>query len=195
MEKNEQERVLIFQMYSNFIQSIKHFDIMQTFYRLMASTFLLGSFGAIGFLFSTQNKNLSYENIFPVILICCIGMASILSLWHLDLIFCERLLISNFAEAIKLEEKNDWLPKVHHNMLYGIHSQDKPSNVLYFYIGSGSSLLLTTGVVVITSMSYHDLWARSVVLIITFVLILMLYFYLKSRTKKIKDLLKRIDKN
>jgi len=168
---------------------------MQTFYRLMASTFLLGSFGAFGFLFSTQNKNLSYENIFPVLLICFAGMASIISLWHLDLIFCERLLISNFAEAFKLEQKYEWLPKVHHNMLDGIHSQDKPSNVTYFYIGSGSSLLLTTGIILVCSMPYHEIWTRAAVFSITLISIFILNKYIKQKTKKTKDLLNRIEKN
>lgn len=181
--------LIIFGMYSNFIRAIQHFDSMQTFYRIMASTFMLGSFAALGFLFSSENKNLPYQNILPVLLVCCIGVISMIALWYLDLIFYERLLSSNFAEALKMEREYDWIPKVHTNMLQGSTSKDKPSNIVYYYIGSISSLLLTGGLICVYVLAKHGLLLQLLAMAGTFLVIFGISFYLKKRTKKIRDLL------
>lgn len=188
------ERVIVYKMYSNFILSIKHFDVMQTFYRTMASTFLLGTFAAIGFLFSRQNISLSYENIFPLLLISAFGIASLFSLWHLDLIFYERLLVCNFEGALRLEKTHQWLPKVHHNMLKELSVQDKRTNVVYFYIGSITSLLLVDCILLVYLLKKEGLFDQLIATITTAALVIIFSHYLKKRTKKMSTLIELLEK-
>lgn len=192
--QERKKRLITYGMYCNFIKEVKHFDNMQTHFRILASTILLGSFAAIGFLFSIENLKIPFERPYAAVIVSLIGISSLLTLWHVDLKFYERLLVSNFAEAYRLEKENNWLPKVHHNMLFDTHKKDHPSNIAYYYIGCVVTLIMTIGL----SISYDFYFIHKHVvlafinLLLAFFLSLFFFFYIKKKTKKISDLLNDI---
>jgi len=196
MSKEENKKKLItYGMYCNFIKEVQHFDNLQTHFRLLSSTILLGSIAAIGFLFSLENLNIPLGKSFVALLVAFIGITSLLTLWYVDLKFYERLLVSNFAEAYRLENENDWLPKVHHNMLFASHKKDHPSNIAFYYIGCIETLTLTIGLTITYDLYLvhkHMFWAIFV-LVLTFVLGVIFYVFIKRKTQKINDLLEQIE--
>jgi drug/metabolite transporter (DMT)-like permease len=193
-EKEDKKKLIIYGMYTNYIKEIKHFDNIQTYFRILTSTILLATLAAIGFLFSIQKLDFPFERSIAAILLSVIGLASIFTLWHIDLKFYQRLLISNFAEAFRLEKENKWIPKVHHNMLFSSHKKDHPSNIAYYYIGCISSLILTISITI-----GYNLYAEQIkyiysvfVIFIAICLITFFYFYIKIKTRKINEFLKEM---
>jgi hypothetical protein len=204
----EENRLIVYGIYTNFIQNIKHFDTLQTFYRIMTSTILLATFVAIGFILSAENKNLSINNFLVVIFVCAVGWMAILSLWHLDLIFCERLYASSFIEALKLEKQNEWLPKVHHSMLYGVrgtfreilgHSHstkvDKQANVVIFYIGCTSSLIVIAGIAsyfLCLNCAINSTVYMTASILGTCLTLILNFFFLKKKTGNIVRVIRKM---
>lgn len=191
-EKKKNSPLIIYYVYTSCIQSIKHFDSIQTSIRLIASTILLATFVGIGFIFSAEHKILPVDAIFAVGLICTIGVLSITSLWHLDLIFYERLLISFFTEAYDMENRFAWLPKIHHNMLYGAWRQDKPKNIVFFYIGCGSTLIIAGGLTLTYLFLPYGLLAVIVTIISTIIILAIYSFLLKRKTHSVEEMLKKL---
>lgn len=192
--KNNKEKLISYGMYCNFIRDIKHYESIQTNFRLLASTILLGSLAAIGFIFSTKIGRLPYERIISVIIIKAISIITMIIFWNIDLKFYEKQLISHFAEVYRLESEYDYLPKVHHNMLHGVHKKDRPSNIVYYYIGCIFSIIITTALVV--SLDFFQLHNKPVFGLIfianSLILMSIIFFILKRKTKKIITLLHEI---
>ncbi|MFA6119331.1 MAG: hypothetical protein WCT85_06325 [Parachlamydiales bacterium] len=197
MDKKEENKtkLIAYGMYCNFIREVQHFDNMQTHFRLLASTILLGSIAAIGFLFSIENINLPFEKTFAAFIVSLIGISSLYTLWHVDLKFYERLLVSNFAEAYRFEEIHKWLPKAHHNMIRASHKKDHPSNVAYFYIGCITTIILTIGLTASYDLYLvHNCKILSIISLISSVLVsIIIFIFMKKKTNKINDLLKEIN--
>lgn len=139
---SEEQKLLIYGVYSKLIEGIKHFDGIQTTYRVVSSTLLLAIIGAIGFLFSSMLTEFPINKLIGVIAICFSGIAGITALGFLDLIFQERLVVSNFIEALKFEKKYEWLPQVHHKMIHGGTHHGSPTKKSLYYIGCSSCLFM-----------------------------------------------------
>lgn len=193
-EEEKKKKLIVYGMYSNFIKEVKHFDKMQIYFRILTSTVLLGSFAAIGFIFSIAKLVVPFERSFSACLVSLIGITAIFTLWYVDLKFYEKLLVSNFAEAFRLEKEYAWLPKVHHNMLFASNKKDHPTNIANFYIGGISTLLITIGFAVFYDLYYvhnkHFLGFLS--FFSTLLLICFFYFSIKKKTKSINELLAEI---
>jgi len=192
--KEDKEKIIIYGMYCNYIREIKHYDSIQTHFRLLASTILLAAFAAIGFVFSTRMSALPFERSFVVLIIMAISSVTLIIFWNIDLVFYEKQLVSHFAEALKLENENDWLPKVHHNMLFGKHKKDRPSNIVYYYIGCICSIIFITGLII--SLNFFHLHHRPILALIVIlsalILIVLVIVILKKKTKRMLIFMKEI---
>ncbi|MBN2479712.1 MAG: hypothetical protein JXA94_05745 [Parachlamydiales bacterium] len=194
MSPDNKKKLITYGMYNNFIKEIKHYDNLQTQFRLLSSTVLLGSLAAIGFLFSVKQLNIPFARSFAALIVGIIGITALFTLWHIDIKYYEKLLVSHFAEAFKLEKENDWLPKVHHNMVYKEHKKDHPSNVAYYYIGCIITLTLTLGCTVSWVIyKIHNLLMHSILTITLTVFFIIIFFViLKKKSDRISDLLKKL---
>lgn len=140
MESDDDDRLFFYGMYVRAIAGIKHFDSVQTYYRMLTSQLLLGVFAICGFIFSAD---MSLEVLNPdwvAFGACILGALIITSLGFVDLIFQERLLIANFREAYDLEEQFDWLPQIHHNMIWEGKHHASSARKSIFYIASNLTL-------------------------------------------------------
>lgn len=191
-KSKKESGVIVYYVYTSCIQSIKHFDTVQTSLRMIASTIMLAFFVGIGFVFSSENRILLIDSIFNVLLIGAIGIAGICSIWHLDLIFYERLLISFFSEAFEMENRFTWLPKIHQSMLYGPSSQDKPKNIVFFYIGCGVTLIITAGLTLTYLLQPYGIFATLFGILGTLVVIPAYSYFLKKKTQSVDALLKKL---
>lgn len=188
----KESAVIVYYVYTSCIQSIKHFDSVQTSLRMIASTILLAFFVGIGFIFSSENRILLIDSIFNISLVGIVGILALGSVWHLDLIFYERLLISFFSEAFEMESRFTWLPRIHQAMLYGPSSQDKPKNIVFFYIGCGTTLILTAGLTLTYLLLPHGTLPMLLSILCTLILIPLYSYFLKKKTQSIEDLLTKL---
>lgn len=141
-DQGEKNRLIQYGLYIKAIEGVKHFDTVQTSYRIFTSTLLLAIFAVIGFLFSSTSLNLS-ENYRLVMasVVGFLGLVPITVVCFLDLVFQERLLMSNFITAEKIELKNKWIPSVHSKMFSNGTHHGEPLRKVWFYIGCGWSLI------------------------------------------------------
>ncbi len=80
----------------------RHFNNLETQYRILASQWLLGAFAGIGFIFISDPK-LSFDKLWLIVVICIISMVGIFQLWRMDIIIYQRLLHATFEVGIELE--------------------------------------------------------------------------------------------
>ncbi len=92
----------------------KHFNDLQSRYRILASTWLLAAFAGIGFVFSTTLKApVSTELVATSTALA--GATGIMLLWVLDVVVYHDLLIAGYVAGKRLEDLFQWLSPVRTN--------------------------------------------------------------------------------
>ncbi len=121
----------------------KHFNGLETQYRLLASTWLLASFGAIGYAHSNIER--IDDRWLVTGLIGVAGGIGISLLWVLDSQVYHRLLSCVFLQGVLLEQEHDWLPRIRTDMLMSQETGDVTSRTANYYISSaGFELVVAT---------------------------------------------------
>ena len=92
----------------------RHFNQLQSVYRGVASTWLLATFAAVGYLLFDKDGRLSHPGVSAVV--CFAGAFGIGLIWNLDLNVYHRLLVAVFTEGHALEKHFTFLPKFRTNM-------------------------------------------------------------------------------
>lgn len=89
----------------------RHFNQLQSRYRTLASTWLLATFAAIGFLLSTPiTPPQDIEQL--VIGVALAGATGMVLLWILDVLVYHELLVAGYVAGTDLEASFTWLPPV-----------------------------------------------------------------------------------
>jgi len=92
----------------------RHFNQLQSIYRGLASTWLLATFGAVGYLQFGKEGQQSHPE--AAAAVCFAGAFGIALIWILDLDVYHRLLVAVFNEGRKLEGHFSFLPRFRTNM-------------------------------------------------------------------------------
>jgi len=92
----------------------RHFNTIQSHYRLLASTWTLACLGGIGFVLTSQGINIALEPELICFGIALSGSLSILILWLLDIHVYQQLLSMSYNEGRVMEAVLPWLPQVRH---------------------------------------------------------------------------------
>ena len=131
----------IWKIYSEVGVIERHFNELQGRYRVMASTWLLASFAALGFIF-TQTLNTRIPGELIAAGIATASAIGISLIWVLDLLVYHRLLAAAFAEGYELEQQHGWLPCIHTNM-YNLHNGiGVLPKVVWFYLSGVTTMSL-----------------------------------------------------
>ena len=138
------EKDQLWKIYCLLSQEQRHFNGVQEKYRLMASSWVLGTVAASGFVLSTDTL---FEH--KWLIIGAIGMAACLGLivlWYMDVHFYQKLLNASYEEALSMEKEQYWLPQVRDNIRTLMKGKG-PSIVSRFYLFgvAVSGVLATSG--------------------------------------------------
>lgn len=82
--QSEKERV--YKLFFEIAKSEQHFNTLQTKYRQIASLWLLGALGGIGYVLSKTKDGLYIDPFLIVIIICSIAIIGLILLWIMDLL-------------------------------------------------------------------------------------------------------------
>jgi hypothetical protein len=93
----------------------RHFNTLQSVYRGVASSWLLATFGAVGFLLFDKDGHIAHP--WMAAAVCILGSFGVSLLWMLDLHIYHRLLVAAFDQGLALESKFKWLPQIRNTML------------------------------------------------------------------------------
>ena len=114
----------------------EHFNNLQTSYRKLASTWLLGSFAACGYVLKSADE-LPFSEWYFVFGICMGATAGLCILWMMDLKVYQKLLGSFFFQGILLElQYYQWLTPFRINIVLGQKTGEIISKVQYYYFFS-----------------------------------------------------------
>jgi len=93
----------------------RHFNQLQSVYRGIASTWLLATFAAVGYLLFDKEGRPAHPGVAGEV--CLLGALGIVLLWLLDLKVYYCLLQAAFLEGLALEQYCPWLPRVRSGMV------------------------------------------------------------------------------
>ncbi|WP_420642237.1 hypothetical protein [Candidatus Leptofilum sp.] len=157
----------IWSFYIEIGETERHFNVTQEKYRLLASTWLLGTIGAIAFIFSNEG-----DFPFPPTLLgaalAFIASVGIALLWILDIKVYQTLLSSYYAEGLLLEQAQPWLPQIR-GRVRDRFKGTVPLLLSTYYIGS-MLFLFVIGVGGL-SLSFSKKWASEVAVVSVFALL------------------------
>ncbi len=162
----------------------RHFNNLETQYRILASQWLLGAFAGIGFVFVSDPK-LSFDKLWLVVAICIISMVGIFQLWRMDIIIYQRLLHATFAVGIELEAEYQFLPPIKTRMKNSVPGKSVTHVLFYYYyisivffslVGSGVSIyLLNSGTL---------FWIPAIITIAVIGFLTVLHRYMSIKSKE-----------
>jgi hypothetical protein len=148
MPTNDKETEHIWNFYIEMGLLERHFNQLQSGYRTLASTWLLGAFAAIGFVLATKFSLLIPREL----LICAIGIAASIGvylIWVLDLLITQRLLVGSYIQSRALETTHRWLPQIRNTMRALLRGKALRLVVWFYVVGTevmafvgGAGLLL-----------------------------------------------------
>lgn len=144
LESDRENVDIIWQMVQEIGQQERHFNNLQARYRGTASTWLLATFGAIGFV-SSKTISIGIDPLLMVSLIALMGSTGIWLLWVVDLLVYQRLLDACFVEGLVLERRHRWLPPVRQNMMKSQRGWFL-FRVIGFYLGPVFLMMLISGI-------------------------------------------------
>jgi len=114
----------------------RHFNDLQTGYRKLASTWLLASFAACGYVLKSDS-GIPFDKWYFVFGICAVASGGLAILWLMDLSVYQKLLCAFFGEGVILElDYYQWLPPIRINILRSQSTGRVQSKVQYFYFYS-----------------------------------------------------------
>ena len=108
----------------------RHFNTLQSVYRGVASSWLLATFGAVGYLMFDKDGHVVHTWLAPAV--CILGALGICLLWMLDLQIYHRLLVAAFEQGVALEVKFAWLPRMRSAMLTLTHGSVRKRLAWYY---------------------------------------------------------------
>jgi hypothetical protein len=148
MPANDKETEHIWNFYVEMGLLERHFTQIQSGYRTLASTWLLGAFAAIGFVLATRFS-------LPIpreLLIAAIAIAASIGvylIWVLDLLVTQRLLDGSYIQSRALEHTHRWLPQIRSTMRALLRGKALRLVVWFYAVGTevmafvgGAGLLL-----------------------------------------------------
>lgn len=166
MDKVEKERrLLVFAVYSKLLNAARHHGMLQTNYRLIASTWLLATFAAIGLILSAEEA-LPFNDFLSVAIVSLIGDFGLLLLWYEDSVVQELLLDLNVLEAFNLEKKERWLPQLHHTFVH-LYSKHSILRVKVVFFSGCKTILLFLTTISLAIYFYSFGWCYSLLSVIT----------------------------
>jgi hypothetical protein len=146
---SSEHRLIVYAILEEQIEGIQHYDKLQFIWRKISLTNLMSAFAGIGFLLTINPQQLPFSSLTISIVICLSALFINLIISSIDLIFIERLLISTFTDALRLEKENSWLFPIHSHMMNSAREyHGSISKKIQFYIGCGKDLLYLLFVII-----------------------------------------------
>ena len=140
----EDDRQLVWAMIVEIGLNERHFNQLQTSYRALASTWLLGLFAAAGFLLSRKGSDLPLNPGAVLAFLGLIACVGIVLLWLIDLRVYAGLLRAFFDAGVALEVQHPWLPQVRTIMLDETRKLGPGPKVARFYLAAAVACIATS---------------------------------------------------
>lgn len=140
-------------MYTHIREIENQFNVLQSTYRSLASTWLLATFAGVGFVL-TETINWIFDEALIIMFIGLAGGIGIWLLWLIDIMVYQQLLHAAFLSGVRLEERYSWLPPIRLTMKETQIGGNVRFRVVWYYI-AGTSMPLLISLISFTSWLYE----------------------------------------
>lgn len=162
----------------------RHFNDLETQYRILASQWLLGAFAGMGFIIVSDPK-LTFDKLWLVVAICVISMVGIFQLWRMDILIYQRLLHASFAVGVEMEAEYSFLPKIKTRMKDLVPGKSASHVLFYYYFISILIFsLVGTGITIYLLMPIKLFWAIVILVFPVIMLLILLHSYMLAKSKE-----------
>jgi hypothetical protein len=164
----------------------RHFNQLQGIYRGLASTWILATLGAVGYLLFPKDQaaiTLS-KTYFVAATVCFVCASGVFLISILDLIVYHELLEAVFQQGCKLEQEFEWLPQFRTNML-GKKKGLVRKSIACYYVGTIGVPLIASFcfmVLFLNDLKFHCCFWVAISLLAIALGLLTLFFLTMSRT-------------
>ncbi len=179
-----EESLLIYGAYTQIVESLQHYNRVQTIYRTYVSTWLMATFVGIGYVLTSMEVGLPFHPLVTTAFMCVASSMGVLLIWYMDLIVCEQQIAASVYEGIVLEQQHEWLPRFYHNIKNMSGLINYVSLKCILYIGCISILIIVGGSSLTFWVINTNHYLSFVIPIFVFVLIFLTSMLLISSTKK-----------
>lgn len=132
----------------------RHFNSLESQYRLLSSTWLLSSFVGMGFVLKTEAA-FPVDKWWLIMAICLVSSLGIFMLWRIDLLVYHKLLHSAFSVGTEMENEFRFLPGIRSKMLESQGGTDVTKTIVLFY-SVCINLLLAIGLFALLYIKFVD---------------------------------------
>ncbi len=129
-------------------QNERHFNSIQSHYRILASTWLLALFAGVGFLLTADQRDLPVAAGYVIAALGALAAVGLVVLWILDLLVYQALLRAWFDAGVRLEHENPPLPQVRSRMLADTRQRTPRLSISYCAMVSTAVLTSWLGLAV-----------------------------------------------
>ncbi len=183
MVTSECERKLLWNIYCELGLMERNLGGLQARYRALASTWLLATLAAIGFVL-TKELDVAVPDELIIGALGIGGSIGILLLWAVDLLVYQRLLDGAYIEGRSLEDAQPWLPQVRNNIRRLLGGEGM-ALLAWFYIVPTVLLAAIGGVgVLIWSFQRVPLIVGTVVAVLYYAALILVAWLMLKRTSK-----------
>ena len=188
MSANDRDK--IWELYVSLGEGERHFNDLENKYRLLSSSWLLGMFIGLGFIFTQAQVATAWD---PYAIATALGFLTafgITLIWNLDIRVYHRLLDGYFVQGLVLERDYTWLPLIRTKMVFSQYvrpSDAKPDGgvmrrIKMFYVGSVGVPLAIGSCFLGITLSKVEFSLRVIVMLVSFALscLWLAYIWTKS---------------
>jgi hypothetical protein len=113
-------------------ENIRHYNDHQTRYRSMASQWLLGAFGAIGFVL-ISDPAIPFHKLWLVFAIAFLASLGVFQLWRMDMLVFNVLISTFFNIGKEMEDAYPFLPPIKNKTYENMLNHNTGQTLFYFY--------------------------------------------------------------
>lgn len=166
----------------------KHFNNLETQYRILASTWLLAALGACGYVLKA-GPEFPFDKWYIVFGICFSGAVGISIVGMLDMKVYQKLLHAFFIEGVRLEILYaDWLLPFRINILRSQETREVTFRIQFYYLVSVSLMVVLGSISIWNFSSLKSEFTIRIIIILLiaflFLLILRTVFVGKDRERR-----------
>ncbi|MBN4066784.1 hypothetical protein JYU14_01725 [Simkania negevensis] len=195
MDKDLEEKKLLYKIYADLNKNEHYFDDRQFRYRTIASSWLIATLIAVGYILSRYEEGLPLSPLITAAVVCVFGVIGITVIWALDILLYHTLLSAIAVEEVSMEQKYPWLPQSRSRMSNWLKSTPVTSITFFFYSVSLFALYAVISLLLsLWLIRYSSFWIyiNLAIMVICFFLTIL---GIRKQSKKIEALFRIVDRN